>query len=85
MVHIDKINISISAHAYNDSNNIKHFGRILDFKNGLNLVVGDNTSGKTTIARCLFYCLGMEELIDGKAGTGAMDKSVKDVFNASSR
>ena len=80
MVHIDKINISISAHAYNDSNNIKHFGRILDFKNGLNLVVGDNTSGKTTIARCLFYCLGMEELIDGKTGTGAMDKSVKDVF-----
>lgn len=80
MVHIDKINISISAHAYNNSNNIKHFGRILDFKNGLNLVVGDNTSGKTTIARCLFYCLGMEELIDGKAGTGAMDKSVKDVF-----
>ena len=54
MVHIDKINISISAHAYNNSNNIKHFGRILDFKNGLNLVVGDNTSGKTTIARCLF-------------------------------
>lgn len=80
MIHIDKINISISAHAYDDQNNIRQFGRILNFQNGLNLVVGDNTSGKTTIVRCLFYCLGMEELIDGKSGTGAMDKSVKDVF-----
>lgn len=80
MIHIDKIDISISAHAYNNKNNIRQFGRALNFQNGLNLVVGDNTSGKTTITRCLFYCLGMEELIDGKTGTGAMDKSVKDVF-----
>lgn len=80
MIHIDKIDISISAHAYDDQSNIRQFGRTLNFQKGLNLVVGDNTSGKTTVTRCLFYCLGMEQLIDGKTGTGAMDKSVKDVF-----
>ena len=50
MMRIDKLEISIEAYANNDHNDIRHFGRVLDFASGLNLVVGDNTSGKTTLA-----------------------------------
>ncbi len=80
MIRIDLIDISIKARPYDDQNDVREFGRSLSFKDGLNLVVGDNTSGKTTIVRSLFYCLGMEELIDGKMGARSLDKSVKDNF-----
>lgn len=80
MMRIDKLEISIEARANNDQNNIQHFGRVLDFSSGLNLVVGDNTSGKTTLVECLFYALGMEELIEGKQGNVTLDKAVKKQF-----
>ena len=80
MIRIDLIDISIQARPYNNQNDVREFGRMLSFKDGLNLVVGDNTSGKTTIVRSLFYCLGMEELIDGKVGDRSLDKSVKENF-----
>ena len=80
MIRIDLIDISIQARPYNNQNDVREFGRMLSFKDGLNLVVGDNTSGKTTIVRSLFYCLGMEELIDGKIGDRSLDKSVKENF-----
>lgn len=80
MIQIDLIDICIKARPYDDHKDVRDFGRTLSFKNGLNLVVGDNTSGKTTIVRSLFYCLGMEELIDGKMGDRSLDKSVKDNF-----
>lgn len=80
MMRIDKLEISIEARANNDQNNVQHFGRILDFSSGLNLVVGDNTSGKTTLVECLFYALGMEELIEGKQGNVTLDKAVKKQF-----
>ena len=80
MIRIDLIDISIQARPYNNQNDVREFGRMLSFKDGLNLVVGDNTSGKTTIVRSLFYCLGMEELIDGKMGDRSLDKSVKENF-----
>ena len=80
MMRIDKLEISIKAHANNNHNDIRHFGRVLDFSSGLNLVVGDNTSGKTTLVECLFYALGMEELIEGKQGNVTLDKAVKKQF-----
>ena len=80
MMRIDKLEISIEARANNDQNNIQHFGRVLDFSSGLNLVVGDNTSGKTTLVESLFYALGMEELIEGKQGNVTLDKAVKKQF-----
>lgn len=80
MMRIDKLEISIEARANNDQNNIQHFGRVLDFSSGLNLVVGDNTSGKTTLVECLFYALGMEALIEGKQGNVTLDKAVKKQF-----
>ena len=80
MIKIDLIDISIQARPYDDQSDVREFGRTLKFQNGLNLVVGDNTSGKTTIVRSLFYCLGLEELIDGKSGSRSLDKSVKENF-----
>lgn len=80
MMRIDKLEISIEARANNDQNNVQHFGRVLEFSSGLNLVVGDNTSGKTTLVECLFYALGMEELIEGKQGNVTLDKAVKKQF-----
>lgn len=80
MIKIDKIDISIQARPWDDHNDVREFGRELAFREGLNLVVGDNTSGKTSIVRSLFYCLGMEELIDGKMGDRSLDKSVKEKF-----
>lgn len=80
MIRIDKLEISIEARAYNDQNNVRHFGRVLEFNSGLNLVVGDNTSGKTTLVECLFYAIGMEELIEGKKDSQTLDKAVKKDF-----
>lgn len=79
-MRIDKLEISIEAYANNDHNDIRHFGRVLDFSSGLNLVVGDNTSGKTTLVECLFYALAMEELIEGKPCDKTLDKAVKSQF-----
>lgn len=79
-MRIDKLEISIEAYANNDHNDIRHFGRVLDFASGLNLVVGDNTSGKTTLVECLFYALAMEELIEGKPCDKTLDKAVKSLF-----
>lgn len=79
-MRIDKLEISIEAYANNDHNDIRHFGRVLDFASGLNLVVGDNTSGKTTLVECLFYALAMEELIEGKPCDKTLDKAVKSQF-----
>jgi len=80
MPHIDTLEIRILAHRYDDRNTIKKFGRKLKFTDGLNLVVGDNTSGKTSLVKCLYYVLGMEQLIDGKTGPNSMDKCVSSVF-----
>lgn len=79
-MRIDKLEISIEAYVNNDHNDIRHFGRVLDFASGLNLVVGDNTSGKTTLVECLFYALAMEELIEGKPCDKTLDKAVKSQF-----
>jgi hypothetical protein len=44
--------------------NIDHqkFGFSFPFKLGLNILTGDNTSGKSTVLSCIYYCLGMEQL-----------------------
>ena len=81
MIRIDKLQIEIKARLNIDQNKVEYFGRTLEFSNGLNLVVGDNTSGKTTLVECLFYGLGREELIEGKRGNASLDKAVTKQFS----
>lgn len=38
------------------------FGFDFPFKPGLNILSGDNSSGKSTVLSCIYYCLGMEQL-----------------------
>jgi len=42
--------------------NNKKFGFEYHFKPGLNILTGDNSSGKSTVLSCIYYCLGMEQL-----------------------
>lgn len=57
----------------------KRFGAYYTFEpNKLNLIKGNNHSGKTTIVSSLFYALGMEELIGGQ-NTKALDSILTSV------
>lgn len=40
-----------------------------EFRAGLNIIRGDNSSGKSTLLSCIAYALGMEELLGGKSET----------------
>lgn len=42
------------------------YGFECEFKSGLNIVRGNNSSGKSTLINSLIYSLGMEEIIGGK-------------------
>ena len=53
------------------------FGASIPFLDGLNIIRGNNTSGKSTLMQCLFYGLGLEELIGGK-GDKTMQSVLKD-------
>lgn len=52
-----------------DENN-KSWGRELEFEEGLNVIIGKNDIGKSTMINSIYYVLGMEELLgyrDSKA------------------
>ena len=75
MMYFDGIGIVIEANK-KGSHNPERFGRIIPVKKGLTIIAGDNTSGKTTLAKCFYYILGVEEILDGKQNVNSMDKSV---------
>lgn len=51
---------SIKALVTDTSGN--NFGFDYIFSSGLNILSGDNSSGKSTVLSCIYYCLGMEQL-----------------------
>lgn len=53
------------------------FGNEFTFENGLNIIRGNNSSGKSTVFQSLLYGLGMEELIGGK-NTAALQYVLKE-------
>jgi len=55
------------------------YGFDFPFFNGLNIIAGQNSKGKTTINSCIYYALGMEELL-GAQNEKALDKSLKENF-----
>lgn len=82
MLHIDCFGVIIKARKKGRQGELQTFGRKLQFGPGLSVVAGDNTSGKSSLVKCLYYALGLEQLIDGRQGRKAMDKSVQDYFIA---
>lgn len=79
MLHIDKFGIRVFV-TQSGEEPTRKFGRDIAFGPGLSVVAGDNTSGKTTLAKCLYYALGFEQLLEGKGGSAALDKSVLSAF-----
>lgn len=79
MLRFERFRLKIEAENY-ATHERKTFGRDIILNNGLNIIVGENTSGKSTIAKCFYYALGMEQLIEGRSGLDALDKSVKESF-----
>lgn len=79
MLRFERFRLKIEAENY-ATHERKTFGRDIILKNGLNIIVGENTSGKSTIAKCFYYAIGMEQLIEGRSGLDALDKSVKESF-----
>lgn len=59
MLKINNIKIDV-----NTNNGL--FGAFHTFKSGLNIVRGDNTSGKSSLFQAIVYTLGFEELIGGR-------------------
>lgn len=47
----------------------QNYGYIIEFNSGLNIIRGDNSSGKSTLVNSLIYSLGMEEIIGSKGNT----------------
>lgn len=55
------------------------YGFDILFQQGLNIIAGPNSRGKTTINSCIYYALGMEELL-GAHNEKALDKALKEEF-----
>lgn len=77
MLNINRIRVEILS---NKSSNISDlYGFDYSFTSGLNIVAGQNSRGKTTINSCIYYGLGMEELLGGQ-NDKALDKALKEEF-----
>lgn len=58
----------------------QEYGYRIPFSSGLNIIRGDNSSGKSTLVNSLIYSLGMEEII-GSKGNASLPYALKDRFD----
>ena len=79
MLRFERFLLSIEAENLS-THQTKAFGRDLSLGSGLNIIAGENTSGKSTLAKCFYYVIGMEQLVEGRMGQDALDDSVKKSF-----
>ena len=60
------------------------YGFEYEFKNGLNIIRGDNSSRKSTLVNALIYSIGMEEII-GSKGPNSLPYALKTYFELDDR
>ncbi|RPF09528.1 hypothetical protein EDB14_0584 [Vibrio crassostreae] len=78
MIKIKRIKANIDV-----KGRIGRFGFDYEIGDGLNIICGDNSSGKSTILSCVYYCLGMEQLLGGSREK-ILDKSLRTTFSIES-
>jgi len=78
MLIINKIQTKIQA--VNSKGEIGDYGFEVPLTTGLNIITGVNTTGKSTILSCIYYCLGVEILL-GARNSEALGSSLKKEFN----
>lgn len=77
MMQINRLKLEIRAFKGDfDSNKIKELGFDIPFYKGLNIIKGENSSGKSTIISCLFYALCLEEILGSKYNK-SLNKALK--------
>ncbi|EJB6519842.1 AAA family ATPase [Salmonella enterica] len=59
---INKLKLSIDT-------NSGDYGFNCSFTDGLNIIKGNNSSGKSTLIQAIFYVFGMEELLGGEGAS----------------
>lgn len=77
MFKINKLKVEILSDKSEDITDL--YGFEFQFEMGLNIIAGPNSRGKTTINTCIYYALGMEELLGGH-NAKALDKALKEEF-----
>jgi len=82
-MNIDKIQLEISA-AEGSSTELSNFGFTFNFEDKLNLLTGHNSSGKSTVLSCIYYCLGLEQLI-GSKGPKTLSPAIREKFTYQSK
>ncbi|TRX35104.1 hypothetical protein FNW52_11770 [Flavobacterium sp. ZT3R18] len=60
------------------------YGFSFKFEKGLNIISGENSSGKSTTLSCIYYCLGMEQLL-GSLNEEALADCLKVEFKFSNK
>lgn len=76
-MYINSVSATITA---GTDEGLKPFGFDYEFQPGLNILTGDNSSGKSTILSCMYYCLGMEQLM-GSKGINALSPALHQALN----
>lgn len=77
MLKINRLRVEILTDKSKDIADL--YGFDFSFNQGLNIIAAPNSRGKTTINSCIYYALGMEELL-GSHNEKALDKSLKEEF-----
>ncbi|MFZ4929774.1 hypothetical protein [Chryseobacterium sp. Mn2064] len=77
MIKINKLRTELQTNLSNDIDDL--YGFSFNFTEGLNIIAGPNSRGKSTINSCIYYALGMEELL-GAHNDKALDKALKEEF-----
>ncbi len=77
-MYINSVRVAVKAHT---PEGIKDFGFLFEFQEGLNVLTGDNSSGKSTVLSCIYYCLGLEQLI-GSKGVNALSPALHQALMA---